>query len=461
MRKVPVSTRSSGTFSTWLQFIRSSSLIDIIYYNITSITILLPSDNMAKSASEIFNDLQQQSPTDRTVIIGGGIVGSALAYYLSQNETPSQIVLIDASQSHPQGSTAFAPGFVGQLNSISHLTQVAKESVKAYHKIPGAFDPVGGLEIARAEAGIAELHHRRELAHAAGLPADIISSEEASKIAPHFHAQDSQSQALFFSSDGTANAPKIAQCYQAEAKAKGVVVLEAKVSSIASKSSNSVDCPFSITTDLGNLEAKRVIIATGIWTQELLKSLDIVLPIIPVAHPYAYGPSRPIRDIKQPFIRWPERHIYARDHGEFDGFGSYDHKPSVGVPDKTALCDRVTESAILDSALSVFGNSTQRHSKTPYQGFNSMFSITPDSLPFAGAVPNIPGLFVAAAVWITHGAGVARLVADLVSGKSLVEEDQEMLKAFDVMRFAGQDPMVLERRALVTYNDIYNKEDHR
>lgn len=89
------------------------------------------------SAPEIFNDLQQQSPTDRIIVVGGGIVGSALAYYLSQSAESTQIVLIDASQSNPQGSTAFAPGFVGQLNSINHLTQVAKESVKAYQKIPG------------------------------------------------------------------------------------------------------------------------------------------------------------------------------------------------------------------------------------------------------------------------------------------------------------------------------------
>tara|TARA_R110002060_G_scaffold15919_6_gene22154 strand:+ start:687 stop:1088 length:402 start_codon:yes stop_codon:yes gene_type:complete len=121
------------------------------------------------------------------------------------------------------------------------------------------------------------------------------------------------------------------------------MVLEANVSSIDSNSASSDSSKFSITTDLGTLQAKTVVVATGIWTQELLKSLDIALPIIPVAHPYAYGPSRPVREIKQPFVRWPERHIYARDHGEVDGFGSYDHEPVIGNPKHSALCDRVTE----------------------------------------------------------------------------------------------------------------------
>ncbi|KAG4431964.1 hypothetical protein IFR05_012560 [Cadophora sp. M221] len=413
---------------------------------------------MSKSTTELFHDMQQQSSMNRTVIIGGGIVGSALAYYLSQNGSSSQIILIDASHSNPQGSTAFAPGFVGQLNSINHLTKAAKESVEAYSKIPGAFQRVGGLEIASTEAGIAELHHRRDLARAAGLPAEIISSEETSKLAPYFHAQDGQSQALFFSSDGSANAPAIAQYYQAEAKAKNATVVGAKVSSLTS---NGVDGQFSITTDLGVLEADKVIVATGIWTQELLKSLDVALPIIPVAHPYAYGPSRPVRETKQPFIRWPEKHIYARDHGDVDGFGTYHHEPSAAAPGQSAMFNRVSENAIHEYALSVFSNPEQRQSKTPYKGFNAMFSVTPDSMPFAGAVQRIPGLYVAAAVWITHAAGVGRMVADLVLGNKLPREDLETLKAFDVMRFAGDDPELLKTRALATYNDIYNKEDHR
>lgn len=113
------------------------------------------------------------------------------------------------------------------------------------------------------------------------------------------------------------------------------------------------------------------------------------------------------------------------------------------------------------SALSVFPDPAQSQSKTPYKGFNAMFSVTPDSLPFAGAMQSMPGLYIAAAVWVTHAAGVGRLVADLVSGKEFAGEDLETLKAFDVWRFAGEDSEVLKRRALATYNDIYNKQDHR
>ena len=119
------------------------------------------------------------------------------------------------------------------------------------------------------------------------------------------------------------------------------------------------------------------------------------------------------------------------------------------------LADRF--STVLASALSVFENPVQRNSKTPYKTLNAMFSVTPDGLPFAGAIPQCPGLFIAAAIWITHAAGVARLVADLVSGVKLGQSDMRILEAFNPLRFEGQDPERLKLQALGTYNDIYNQ----
>ena len=114
-------------------------------------------------------------------------------------------------------------------------------------------------------------------------------------------------------------------------------------------------------------------------------------------------------------------------------------------------------STILASALSVFPNAAQRGSKIPYKEQNAMFSVTPDGLPFAGAIAQSPGLFIAAAIWITHAAGVARLVADLVSRVKLGQSDMRILEAFNPLRFGGQDPERLKSQALGTYNNIYNQ----
>ena len=116
-------------------------------------------------------------------------------------------------------------------------------------------------------------------------------------------------------------------------------------------------------------------------------------------------------------------------------------------------------SGVLESATSVFPASLQ-HSLNPYKAFNGIFAVTPDSMPFAGAVPHIPGLYVAAAIWITHAAGVARLVADMIAGYDLCHEDELLRIAFNPMRFKDDDPKVLKNTALGTYNNIYNQDKH-
>ena len=128
----------------------------------------------------------------------------------------------------------------------------------------------------------------------------------------------------------------------------------------------------------------------------------------------------------------------------------------MGMLSNSSIRHADRSSAILASALSVFVNAAQRDSKTPYKALNAMFSVTPDGLPFAGGIPQSPGLFAAVAIWVTHAAGVARLVADLVSGEKLGESDIKFLDAFSPLRFEGQDPDILKSRALGTYNDIYN-----
>lgn len=81
-------------------------------------------------------------------------------------------------------------------------------------------------------------------------------------------------------------------------------------------------------------------------------------------------------------------------------------------------------------------------------------------MPLAGAIPQISGLYVAAAVWIAHAAGVARLVADIVAEKKLNEEDKVRSEVFHPMRFEAQEAEILKERALRTYNDIYNQQKH-
>ncbi|KAF7596720.1 hypothetical protein BBP40_000148 [Aspergillus hancockii] len=393
--------------------------------------------------------MENSQTTPDIAIIGAGIVGSALAYFLSHsNKNDKKVVLIDRSFSELKGSTGHAPGFVGQFNESEVLTRLAIETVKEYTKIPGGFDVVGGLEIATSCEGVDRLRSRCEMAKKAGLAAELISSEQAVHLAPDLVKDDNQI-ALHFPGDGSANAIRITTFYQEQAKAKGVNLIEANVTEIH-QSNGRVD---GIMTTSGLVQAKTVIVATGVWATDLCK-FDIPIPIVPVAHPYMYGENHTPRTRKAPWVRWPQHHVYARDHGNFFGLGSYDHEPVFHEPRETAIGDWIQQfDETLSQALQFVPEETKI---VPRERFNGIFSMTPDNMPLVGSIPSTEGLYMAAAVWVTHAAGTAKFLTQMLEEQPI---DDAIRRALDPSRFQGRDMATLKQESLNGYNHIYKTEE--
>ena len=286
-----------------------------------------------------YQSLLDQQLFRRTVIIGAGIVGSAIASYLSIR-TSEQIVVLDQCLSPLNGSTGHAPGFVGQLNESLVLTALAKESVQAYRGMPGGFSDCGGLEVARTEQGMEILRTRFWLAETRGLPAKLLNADETICLAPDFVRPDQVLGGLHFLGDGTADALPLTATFRSDAESRGVLFFEGEIRSITRSVSGAIS---SVGTSLGApLLCTSLVLATGMWTADLIHKLDLELPtpipIVPVAHPYVYSRRHAPRLQTHPFIRWPESQIYARDHGTFDGIGSYNHAPiAISKPASTAL----------------------------------------------------------------------------------------------------------------------------
>ncbi|KAL5336421.1 FAD dependent oxidoreductase [Aspergillus crustosus] len=381
--------------------------------------------------------------TSDVVIIGGGIMGSVLAYFLS-SDIEKKVTVIDRAFQRLTGSTGYAPGFVGQFNKSAVLTRLAIDSVKEYLKVPGGFDVVGGLEIATSDEGVEKLRWRHETAKERGLEAELISSQQAAQLAPDLVKEDNK-LALHFPGDGTAEPKTLAAFFQAEARARGVELLEADVTEIR-RSDNRVE---GVMTSAGFIEAQTIVLATGIWAKNLF-DFDIPLPVIPVAHPYMYGEHHEPKPYKSPFVRYPEYHVYVRDHGQCFGLGSYDHKPSSEKPKGTAIGNWIEEfDQTLDRALGLIPEKTNL---VPRKKFNGIFSMTPDNMPLVGEIPAVKGLYIAAGVWVTHAAGSARFLAQLLRGETV---DAAFQKALDPTRFTGRDMESLERESLHGYNSIY------
>jgi glycine/D-amino acid oxidase-like deaminating enzyme len=96
----------------------------------------------------------------------------------------------------------------------------------------------------------------------------------------------------------------------------------------------------------------------------------------------------------------------------------------------------------------------------PEMKFNGLFAMTPDNLPLAGRVDGRKGLFLCAAVWVTHAAGVARFVAGLIDHVESDEESNENLddavRDLDPGRFRGREWEELKEQSLRGYSQIYH-----
>lgn len=391
----------------------------------------------------------------RVVVIGGGIVGAAVAAHLSEHATVAVTLLERGPVDRLLGSTGHAPGFVGLLGEAPVATGLARASADAYSRLERGgqrgFDRVGGLEVAGTVAAMASLRRRAELAGVAGLTARVLDAAETAACAPELVDVGRCVGGVLHPEDGTARADVITAAYKERAVRNGAVLVHDAAVTAVDRVGDRVAA-----VRCGDVRhrADDVVVACGIWGPEVAALAGQGLPLVPVAHPYVHGPSRPAQPSVRtsPFVRWPEHHVYARSHGDRLGLGTYDHVP-VPVdrpgPDAEESWDEAVFGPAVDRALDLL---PAAHRFVPAQRLSGVFSMTPDNLPLLGPVTAVPGLWMAQALWVTHAGGAARSLVELMTGTT---PGIAGLDALRPDRFAGRSAVELRAGALRLYRDIY------
>src|SRR5207249_10534317 len=89
----------------------------------------------------------------------------------------------------------------------------------------------------------------------------------------------------------------------------------------------------------------------------------------------------------------------------------------------------------------------------PYK-INGLFSFTPDGNPLVGESMDVQGFWVAEAVWVTHAAGVGKVVAEwMVEGTPSID-----LRELDCNRFHDHtfSPAYVRARGAQQYREVYD-----
>ncbi|KAM0280072.1 hypothetical protein ACHAQH_004268 [Verticillium albo-atrum] len=368
--------------------------------------------------------------TPRVVIVGAGIVGTNIADELVSRGWTNITVVEQGPLQMPGGSTSHAPGLVFQTNPSKTLTSFAKYTVEKLLSI-GCFNQVGGLEVAEKPERLEDLKRKHGYASSWGIKSNLISADDCRRIYPLL-SKDLVLGGLHIPTDGLALAAKAVQVLIERTRKAGVQYLFMTPVTGFERSEGRVT---GVVTKDGTIPADIVISCAGLWGVEVGAMVGLPIPLQPVAHQYAKTTTVSALKAKNPepngaslpILRHQDRDLYYREHGDHYGIGFYGHRPmpvvaaslgdtpqNVSEHNMPSRLDFTPED--FDPAWKLSRDLIPALRDTEIaSGFNGIMSFTPDGGPLIGQAPELEGFYVAEAVWVTHSAGVARAVAQLLT----------------------------------------------
>ncbi|MBD2763608.1 FAD-dependent oxidoreductase [Kocuria sp. cx-455] len=413
--------------------------------------------------------------TPRIVIIGAGIVGANLADELVARGWNNITVLDQGPLTMPGGSTSHAPGLVFQTNPSKTMSEFAHYTVsklKALRKDGSScFNQVGGLEVATTETRWADLHRKLGYATSWGIKGRLLDSAECKALYPLIN-DDLVLGGLHVPSDGLALAARAVQLLIERTSEAGVTYRGSTEVVDVEQSGGRVT---GVRTAEDVLPADIVISCAGFWGPKVGRMVGMDVPLLPLAHQYVK--TTPVPDLAGrnehpngaglPILRFQDQDLYYREHGDRYGIGSYAHRPMPVDPDDLGVYapQDITEKHMpsrLEFTPDDFMPSWEasrdllpglRDSEIE-DGFNGIFSFTPDGGPLLGESPEVDGFYIAEAVWVTHSAGVAKAMAELITtGRS-----ETNLGECDVNRFeeVQLSPSYVSETSQQNFVEIYD-----
>ena len=247
----------------------------------------------------------------RAVVIGGGVGGCSILYWLTRLGW-DDVVLVERADL-TSGSTFHSAGLVGQLRSSLSLTRMMMDSVDLYRTLTDEVDletgwrEVGSLRLASSEERLEEITRQAGWAKTFGLPLELISPSEAQALFPPM-SLDGVVGAAYLPTDGYIDPSQLTFALAEGARRRGAEVnTSTRVTGIRTHRGRVQG----VETDKGVIETEVVVNAGGMYAREIGALAGVVVPIIPMAHEYlVLQPSGLPLDM--PTMRDPSLLVYFR-----------------------------------------------------------------------------------------------------------------------------------------------------
>src|SRR5262245_23678551 len=218
--------------------------------------------------------------TADVVIIGGGIVGSSIAWHLTHAGCKS-VLVIERESSQGKGSTGKSMGGVRAQFSTPVNIQMSLYSIPFYARFeevvghPADYRPQGYLFLATKQSHLNYLRDNFERQQRLGLKtARLIAADEIRALLPQLRSDDVLGGS-FCSTDGFVDPYSVMNGFMASAVEHGATLWKkTEVTGISTDHGS-----FTVSTSRGPVSTRTVVNAAGAWAAQIAKYVGIDLPV--------------------------------------------------------------------------------------------------------------------------------------------------------------------------------------
>lgn len=405
------------------------------------------------------------------VVIGAGIVGCSAAEHLTELGWRDVVVLDQGPLFEVGGSTSHAPGLVFQTNPSKTMTNLASYGVERYSGLELEGEPcfygVGSIEVAATVERWKDLKRKQGIATSWGVESELLSPEECVEKSPLLDPEKIRG-GLYVPSDGIAKAIRVSEAMAREAQSRGAKFYgETEVTGIEVQGGR----VRAVETSRGRIETENVLSCAGMWGPRIGRMAGAFVPLLtPTQHQYVLTTpvpgleARVSEESDHVILRHQDHAMYFRRVGERYGIGSYKHRTMPVSPDEIP---RKHEPGREMPSIMPF---TPEDFEGPWEesqmllpalreteverGINGLFSFTPDGGSLLGESREVRGFWMAEAVWVTHAAGAARVIAEwMTDGAPSIDPN-----GLDVHRFDSfqKSPSYVLARSSQSFQEVYD-----